>query len=138
MKKENVEVIEMQQTTFVQRHAKKILFATGVVVAAGAYYIHKKYNIEMEEVVTRHSKEIGKLKDELTVGGGIIQKITNRELTRVTFEIKTLEQYINDLNPEININKFVNIPNAKERLMELYLELEEINKDNKVLSEYAK
>ena len=138
MKNENVEVIEMQQTTFVQRHAKKILFATGVVVAAGAYYIHKKYNIEMEEVVTRHSKEIGKLKDELTVGGGIIQKITNRELTRVTFEIKTLEQYINDLNPEININKFVNIPNAKERLMELYLELEEINKDSIVLSEYAK
>ena len=138
MKKENVEVIEMQQTTFVQRHAKKILFATGVVVAAGAYYIHKKYNIEMEKVVTRHSKEIGKLRDELTVGGGIIQKITNRELTRVTFEIKALEQYINNLDPEININKFVNIPNAKERLMELYLELEEINKDSIVLSEYAK
>lgn len=138
MKNENVEVIEMQQTTFVQRHAKKILFATGVVVAAGAYYIHKKYNIEMEEVVARHSKEIGKLKDKLTVGGGIIQKITNRELTRVTFEIKALEQYINDLDPKININKFVNIPNAKERLMELYLELEEINKDSMVLSEYAK
>lgn len=51
MKKENVEVIEMQQTTFVQRHAKKILFATGVVVAAGAYYLLNKHDVEIKELV---------------------------------------------------------------------------------------
>ena len=51
MKNENVEVIEMQQTTFVQRHAKKILFATGVVVAAGAYCILKKHDMEIKDLI---------------------------------------------------------------------------------------
>ena len=51
MKNENVEVIEMQQTTFVQRHAKKILFATGVVVAAGAYYMLKKHDLEIKDLI---------------------------------------------------------------------------------------
>ena len=51
MKNKNVEVIEMQQTTFVQRHAKKILFATGVVVAAGAYYMLKKHDLEIKDLI---------------------------------------------------------------------------------------
>ena len=51
MKNKNAEVIEMQQTTFVQRHAKKILFATGVVVAAGAYYMLKKHDLEIKDLI---------------------------------------------------------------------------------------
>lgn len=68
MKNENVEVIEMQQTTFVQRHAKKILFATGVVVAAGAYYMLKKHDLEIKDLTDVNlylQKSNDKLKDDV-------------------------------------------------------------------------
>ena len=68
MKKEKVEVIEMQQTTFVQRHAKKILFATGAVVAAGAYYMLKKHDLEIKDLTDINlylQKSNNKLKDDL-------------------------------------------------------------------------
>ena len=47
-KKTKKEVIEMEQTTFVQKHAKKILLAGGVIAAAGAYYILHKHGIELK------------------------------------------------------------------------------------------
>ena len=68
MKNKNVEVIEMQQTTFVQRHAKKILFATGAVVAAGAYYMLKKHDLEIKDLTDINlylQKSNNKLKDDL-------------------------------------------------------------------------
>lgn len=68
MKNKNVEVIEMQQTTFVQRHAKKILFATGVVVAAGAYYMLKKHDLEIKDLTDINlylQKSNDKLKDDV-------------------------------------------------------------------------
>lgn len=68
MKNENVEVIEMQQTTFMQRHAKKILFATGVVVAAGAYYMLKKHDLEIKDLTDVNlylQKSNDKLKDDV-------------------------------------------------------------------------
>ena len=45
--KEN-EVIRMEQTTFIQRHAKKILIAGGLVVSAGAAYILHKHNVDLK------------------------------------------------------------------------------------------
>lgn len=131
--KEN-EVIRMEQTTFIQRHAKKILIAGGLVVAAGAYYILNKHDIEMDEMLNKHDEQI----NDLLKGHSVIKKITDREKNRVLFEIKTLEQYIRDLNPEININKFVNIPNAEERIVQLYTELEQIELDAVCLDKYAK
>ena len=133
-KKTKKEVIEMEQTTFVQKHAKKILLASGLVVAAGAYYILNKHNIEMDEMLNKHDEQI----NDLLKGHSVIKKITDREKSRVLFEIKTLEQYIRDLNPEININKFVNIPNAEERIVQLYTELEQIELDAVCLDKYAK
>ena len=68
MKNKNVEVIEMQQTTFVQRHAKKILFATGAVVAAGAYYMLKKHDLEIKDLTDINlylQKSNNKLKDDV-------------------------------------------------------------------------
>ena len=133
-RKNNEEVIEMEQTTFIQKHAKKILIASGLVVAAGAYYILNKHDIEMDKMLNKHDEQI----NDLLKGHSVIKKITDREKSRVLFEIKTLEQYIRDLNPEININKFVNIPNAEERVVQLYTELEQIELDAVCLDKYAK
>lgn len=46
--KNNEEVIRMEQTTFIQRHAKKILVAGGLVVSAGAAYILYKHNVDLK------------------------------------------------------------------------------------------
>lgn len=132
-KKEN-EVVRMEESTFLKRHAGKILLAGGLVVAAGTYYILNKHDIEMGEMLNKHDEQI----NDLLKGHSVIKKITDREKSRVLFEIKTLEQYIRDLNPEININKFVNIPNAEERIVQLYTELEQIELDAVCLDKYAK
>ena len=46
--KNNEEVIRMEQTTFIQRHAKKIIIAGGIVVSAGAAYILYKHNVDLK------------------------------------------------------------------------------------------
>lgn len=132
-KKEN-EVVRMEESTFLKRHAGKILIAGGLVVAAGAYYLLNKHDIEMKDALSIQQEQI----EDLFKGHTVIKKITDREKSRVLFEIKTLEQYIRDLNPEININKFVNIPNAEERIVQLYTELEQIELDAICLDKYAK
>lgn len=132
-KKEN-EVVRMEESTFLKRHAGKILLAGGLVVAAGAYYFLNKHDIEMKDALSIQQEQI----EDLFKGHTVIKKITDREKSRVLFEIKTLEQYIRDLNPEININKFVNIPNAEERIVQLYTELEQIELDAICLDKYAK
>lgn len=48
MFKKNKEVIEMEQTTFIQKHAKKILLVGGVVVAAGTCYVLRKHDIDLK------------------------------------------------------------------------------------------
>ena len=50
--KEN-EVIRMEQTTFIQRHAKKILIAGGIVVGAGAAYLMYKHGMEIKDFKER-------------------------------------------------------------------------------------
>lgn len=46
--KNNEEVIRMEQTTFIQRHAKKILIAGGLVVSAGAAYLLHKHSVDLK------------------------------------------------------------------------------------------
>lgn len=46
--KNNEEVIRMEQTTFIQRHAKKILVAGGLVVGAGAAYLLYKHGVDLK------------------------------------------------------------------------------------------
>ena len=55
--KEN-EVIRMEQTTFIQRHAKKILIAGGIVVGAGAAYILHKHNVEIKDITNNFNAKI--------------------------------------------------------------------------------
>lgn len=56
--KNNEEVIRMEQTTFIQRHAKKILIAGGIVVGAGAAYILHKHNVEIKDITNNFNAKI--------------------------------------------------------------------------------
>ena len=51
--KNNEEVIWMEQTTFIQRHAKKIIIAGGIVVGAGAAYLLHKHNVEIKDITDK-------------------------------------------------------------------------------------
>lgn len=55
--KNNEEVIRMEQTTFIQRHAKKILIAGGLVVGAGAAYLMYKHGLEIKDFRERIEME---------------------------------------------------------------------------------
>ena len=57
-RKNNEEVIEMEQTTFVKKHAKKILIAGGIVVTAGAAYLLYKHNVEIKDVTKNFNAKI--------------------------------------------------------------------------------
>ncbi len=76
--KKNNDVINMEQTTFIQRHAKKILLVGGVVVAAGAYYLLHK-----------HGLEINDFKEKIEMDGRTIDHLIN-ELDQVTEDNHTL------------------------------------------------
>lgn len=56
--KNNEEVIRMEQTTFIQRHAKKILVAGGIVVGAGAAYLLHKHNVEIKDITDKFNAKI--------------------------------------------------------------------------------
>ena len=56
--KNNEEVIRMEQTTFIQRHTKKILIAGGLVVSAGAAYILYKHNVEIKDITDNFNAKI--------------------------------------------------------------------------------
>ena len=81
--KNNEEVIEMEQTTFIQRHAKKIMIAGGIVVGVGVAYLLKKHDVDLKikdeainnliEANEAKDKEIGFIKF-LVVEGDIVPK----------------------------------------------------------------
>lgn len=56
--KNNEEVIKMEQTTFIQRHAKKIIIAGGIVVGAGAAYLLHKHNVEIKDITNKFNAKI--------------------------------------------------------------------------------
>lgn len=119
--------METKKESFIKKHSKKLIFVGSVVMVTGTYYIAKKYNVKLNV-----------MENDITTGHGVIKKITDRELSRIKFEISALEQYIRKLDPKININSFVNIPNAQERLMVLQSELHEVEIDRLVFDKYAK
>ena len=119
MKKEK-ETIKMMEETFMKKHAKKIFVAGTIVSIAGLIYISKKYGIELKHV-----------NDRLAEASSIALRSLYRERADAEFEIGTLNEYINNLNPDIKINIFENIPKAKARIAELEVFIKEINEDIK-------
>ena len=126
-KKEN-EVVIMEQTTFIQRHAKKILIAGGLVVGAGAAYLLHKHNVEIKDFRERiemdgrcidnlladneaKDKEIGFIKF-LVVEGDVVPKALQnaenklaRKENKIQALLVTLEKCPNDLEVLEALNK---------------------------------
>ena len=120
MFKKDKETIEMVEETFFKKHAKKIFVAGTVVSIAGLIYISKKYGIELN--ITKD-----KLEDVRNIG----LRSLLRERANAEFEIAEKMEYINKLDASYNINTFVKIPEAEQRIAELQLFIKEINEDIK-------
>lgn len=118
-KKNNEEVIRMEQTTFVQRHAKKILFAGGVVVTAGAYYILKKHDIDIKN----HDLRLANVENKLLVNTEIAVNTLRDTIKDYEFEIQELVFKRDNLN-DTQQNVFINIPRLNEEI-ELKTKLKE-------------
>lgn len=119
MKKEK-DVIKMEESTFIKRHAKKILIAGTMVSATGFIFILKKHGIELKLV-----------NDKLVEASSIALRSLYREKADAEFEIKQLIDYINNLDPNIRVNKIINIPEAEKRIEELWKFIREIDIDIK-------
>ena len=120
MFKKDKETIEMVEETFFKKHAKKIFVAGTVVSIAGLIYISKKYGIELN--ITKD-----KLEDVRNIG----LRSLLRERANAEFEIAEKMEYINKLDASYNINTFVKIPEAEQRIAELQLFIKEIDEDIK-------
>lgn len=116
--KQEKETIKMVEDTFIKRHAKKILVAGTIVTTAGLIYISKKHGIELKLV-----------NNKLAEASGIALRSLRREKADAEFEIESLREYINNLDPNIKINMFENIPKAKARIAELEIFIKEIIMD---------
>lgn len=120
--KKDKETIKMVEETFVRKHAKKILIAGAIVTTTGLIYIAKKHGIELDIV-----------QNKLAEASGIALRSLYREKSDAEFEIETLKEYINNLDSNIKINIFENIPKAKARIAELEVFIREIDMDiNKI------
>ena len=97
---------------------EKILLGVSIVGIGVVGYFRYKYNINFDN-----------LKNMLDESNIIALRSLNREKQGAIFEIKQLKDYINNLNPDININRFVNIPEAESRIKELELFINEIDLD---------
>lgn len=119
MKKEK-ETIKMMEETFFRKHAKKIFVAGTIISLTSLYYIAKKHGIELQLV-----------NDKLAEASGIALRSLYREKSDAEFEIKQLIDYINNLDPNIRVNKIINIPEAEKRIEELWKFIREIDIDIK-------
>ena len=97
---------------------EKILLGVSIVGVGVAGYFGFKCYINIDN-----------LKNRLDESNIIALRSLNREKQDSIFEIKQLKDYINNLNPDININRFVNIPEAESRIKELELFINEIDLD---------
>lgn len=123
MKKQK-ETIKMMEETFFRKHAKKIFVAGTIISVTSLYYIAKKHGIELQLV-----------NNKLVEASGIALRSLRREKADAEFEIETLNEYINNLDPNIKINMFENIPKAKARISELEIFINEILNDIKRIEE---
>ena len=108
----NKEIVEMEQTTFIQKHAKKILIVGGVVVAAGTVIILKKYDID----ITKLKLEMDKFKNKLNTNTEIAVKALQDTIENYNFEISELIFKRDNLDDTATQNIFINIPKLNEEI----------------------
>lgn len=126
-KKNNEEVIKMEESTFIKRHAKKILIAGGLVVSAGAAYMMYKHGLEIKDLLNKHDVEL-KNKDVVIEGLSEILEDT-REDNRTLMEALSegvFEEAIVTVTRKIN--------SRKDKLTFLERQLEKGNTADEVLA----
>lgn len=121
------ETIKMMEETFFRKHAKKIFVAGTIISIAGLTYISKKYGIEIKLM----KDDLNLANAKLVEASGIALRSLYREKSDAEFEIKQLIDYINNLDPNIRVNKIINIPEAEKRIEELWKFIREIDIDIK-------
>lgn len=125
-KKEN-EVVRMEESTFLKRHAGKILLAGGLVVAAGAYYMLGKHEKEMKDVLADNAA----LKYFLEEDGKAIAKLTEDNETLMAAASEGLfEEALATTTRKLNSRK-----DRKEFLLNQEQTEEVINKLKQLTSE---
>lgn len=125
-KKEN-EVVRMEESTFLKRHAGKILLAGGLVVAAGAYYMLGKHEKEMKDVLADNAA----LKYFLEEDGKAITKLTEDNETLMAAASEGLfEEALATTTRKLNSRK-----DRKEFLLNQEQTEEVINKLKQLTSE---
>ncbi len=115
--KKNNDVINMEQTTFIQRHAKKILLVGGVVVAAGAYYLLHKHGLEIDvfkEKIEMDGRTIDHLLHELdqvtednhtlmaAASEGLFEEAISKVTNKINYRLDRKETLLEQLNKNPN------------------------------------
>lgn len=104
--KNNEEVIKMEQTTFIQRHAKKILVAGGIVVGAGAAYLLHKHNVDLKnkDTVINGLAEVLKdtREDKDTLMEALSEGVFEEAIATVTRKINSRKDKLTFLEIQLN------------------------------------
>lgn len=104
--KNNEEVIRMEQTTFIQRHAKKILVAGGLVVSAGAAYLLYKHNVDLKnkDTVINGLAEVLKdtREDKDTLMEALSEGVFEEAIATVTRKINSRKDKLTFLEIQLN------------------------------------
>ena len=135
--------------TFIKEHKTEIILGAvsiGAITILGTKY--NKITKDNQKIV----KDFNDLKTQFDWRGVVITDLEigmenmyqmfsrslSREECRIVFEMKALQEYIDNLDKGIKINQIVNIPNAKERINELSMQLTDILKDSDKAKEIMK
>ena len=135
--------------TFVKEHKTEIIL--GAVSIGAITVLGTKYN-KITKDNQKLVKDFNDLKTQFDWRGVVITDLEigmenmyqmfsrslSREECRIVFEMKALQEYIDNLDKGIKINQIVNIPNAKERMNELSMQLTDILKDSDKAKEIMK
>ena len=104
--KNNEEVIRMEQTTFIQRHAKKIMIAGGLVVSAGAAYILYKHGVDLKNKDTVIEGLAEALKDtredKETLMEALSEGVFEEAIATVTRKINSRKDKLTFLEIQLN------------------------------------
>lgn len=104
--KNNEEVIKMEESTFIKRHANKILVIGGMVVTAGAAYLLYKHQIDLKnkDIVIDGLAEALKetREDEQTLMEALSEGVFEEAIATVTRKINSRKDKLAFLEIQLN------------------------------------
>lgn len=135
-----------QIKTFVKEHKTELLLGAVSIGTIAVLGVKCNKDSKVIQTLTTELKDMktkfdwrGVVITDLEIGMENIYRMfsdsLDREQCRIVFEMKALQEYIDNLDKTIKINQIVNIPNAKERINELSIQLQNILKDSEKAKE---